>query len=120
MHPDGSEDDQVLLTLLVDKMLSTSKCLRIVAPLGLLLVTSTFASGTPYALGSKPESMDCKTVTVDNLYKTWCVRFNITCLVLNPIGSSYDIYTKAGITASQLSSYNPRLDCATLQLGTDT
>ncbi|KAB5589059.1 hypothetical protein CTheo_7501 [Ceratobasidium theobromae] len=100
MHPDGSEDDQVLLTLLVDKMLSTSKCLRIVAPLGLLLVTSTFASGTPYALGSKPESMDCKTVTVDNLYKT-----------------CYDIYTKAGITASQLSSYNPRLDCATLQLG---
>jgi hypothetical protein len=30
---------------------------------------------------------------------------------------SYDIYTAAKITAAQLSSYNPGLDCSKIQIG---
>ncbi|KAG8694942.1 hypothetical protein FRC09_009500, partial [Ceratobasidium sp. 395] len=56
------------------------------------LVISSFTTSTLAA--------DCKTATVGSPYST-----------------CYDIYTAAKITAAQLSSYNPGLDCSKLQIG---
>ncbi|KAG8716097.1 hypothetical protein FRC09_016055 [Ceratobasidium sp. 395] len=57
-----------------------------------LVISSFFTTNTLAA--------DCKTATVGSPYST-----------------CYDIYTAAKITAAQLSSYNPGLDCSKLQIG---
>ncbi|KAB5587952.1 putative effector protein [Ceratobasidium theobromae] len=59
---------------------------------------SVFAVGSLFITGTR--AADCTTATVGSPYST-----------------CYDIYTAVGITASQLSSYNPSLDCSALQIG---
>ncbi|KAB5588844.1 hypothetical protein CTheo_7709 [Ceratobasidium theobromae] len=83
-------------------MFSTSRSLKTTAALGLLFATSTLAADVSNLLGSQQVygSTECKTVTIGNPYRT-----------------CYDIHTKTGLTFPQLSSYNPGLNCATLQLG---
>ncbi|CEL60577.1 Killer toxin subunits alpha/beta OS=Kluyveromyces lactis (strain ATCC 8585 / CBS 2359 / DSM 70799 / NBRC 1267 / NRRL Y-1140 / WM37) PE=1 SV=1 [Rhizoctonia solani AG-1 IB] len=56
--------------------------------------------GSVLLLATGSLAADCQTATVGSPYST-----------------CYDIYTAAKITAAQLSSYNPGLDCSKIQIG---